>query len=73
MITKTLRYNDPLIHNFKAEQAERAGLRKQQVWKEDQPVEYADAVKLYPDALLAKLFSITGIKHYDELGKTLWK
>ena len=76
MVTKTLSMKDPLIHTEPAKEALRSeleDLRAQDVWDEDAPMEYSDAIVQHPDAHFARVFPIFGIKHFEELDATKHK
>ena len=75
LITRQLFKNDKEYHSAEADAATRKELtmlRDKPIFKPGVTLEYEDAVKMYPDALLTKLMHILGIKHH-ELGPAFWK
>ena len=58
MVTKALHPTDPMARCTRAIQAvddELAALRREKVWREDEPIEEEDAKKQFPDAHFAGL------------------
>ena len=69
LITKTLAPGDPLLRSPEALAAiakELAELRKLHVWDEANPKEAKDVAKYEPDAHVARIFPIVGIKHFED-------
>ena len=76
MITKTLEPGDPLNRHpdaLKAIGDELSELRKIQTWDEAHPIEASEVCAKFPDAHLARIFPIIGIKHFEDIEMRRWK
>ena len=76
MVTKTLRPSDPMTRHpgaLKAVQNELDDLRSHPAWDEEHPVEASDLIREQPDAHVARVFPIIGIKNFEDPPNHLWK
>ena len=70
LITKTLAPGDPLSRSppaLKAIDDELTDLRAHHVWDETNPKEAQDVARDEPDAHIARVFPIVGIKHFEDV------
>ena len=76
LVTKTLHPGDPLCRHPNAVQCvqdELSDLRKAPTWDENSPMEAVEMFKKYPDAHIARIFPIIGIKHWEDPENHRWK
>ena len=76
MVTKTLHPSDPMRNHPGAKQAidsELADLRSYPVWDEEAPVEAKQLANEQPEAHIARIFPIVGVKHWEDPTQHLWK
>ena len=76
MVTKTLHPGDPLTRcpeALECVQSELDELRKVPTWDEANPVEADDLKKINPNAHVAGIFPIIGIKHWEVEADRKWK
>ena len=76
MVTKTLHPSDPMRNHPGAKMAienELADLRSYPVWDEENPIEAKQLAVDQPDAHIARIFPIVGVKHWEDPTQHLWK
>jgi hypothetical protein len=76
MVTKTLHPSDPMSRHpgaLAAVQKELDDLRSHPAWDEANPVEADELAKTQPEAHVARVFPIIGIKNFEDPSNHVWK
>ena len=76
MVTRTLHPSDPMSRHpgaLAAIQDELKDLRSHPAWDEAHPIEAAELARTDPDAHVARVFPIVGIKHWEDPASHVWK
>jgi hypothetical protein len=78
MVTKTFHPSDPLSRcpqALEAIDAERQSLVSRGVWDQNNPREFDEIVKEFPDAHFGEVFAIVGVKNYESanVAEHKWK